>query len=119
MLTQENQEGTFELRVNGDIYAKNVIQLNTTKHLSNPLTSSNLSITDTDISKARLIVVCYTNDYKGNNYRSSMVINAGEAEWFVVESTNGNGYIMVTNDTIRTSPYSHSNFAILNYTLIM
>ena len=122
-----DSNGKNYLNVNGDIYCNNR-KLVETKFLSSPLTYTNLTYTDTDIIKAKLIIVYFTHNYSGNGYRNSVVIpiepvrtGATDTEWYEVASAEGRiGYIKIRlNDSqIITSQYANQYFAILGYSLI-
>ena len=93
-----------------------------TSFITTPLTKDNTILTDTNISKARLVIVYYTFQYTGFKYRGSVVIPTNDTAWYVVNHfDNSAGYIRIDkeNNELIVSTYSANDFAVLGYTLIM
>lgn len=90
------------------------------KWLSSPLTTTNTSVYDFDISKAKAVIVYFS--FSGENYRDSVVIPYQDTQWYQVNFYDGSvGFLNVNwvGGLIGVSTYSASTFKIFGYSLIM
>jgi len=107
-----------DLKMNGKIPL--VIQKSVLT-LQNPLTKTNQTLTDVDISKSKLILIHYTFQLGGNLYRNSVIRPTEGTDWYILNYLNDNvGYVRIdkANGIIEVSNYSSENFAVLGYMLI-
>lgn len=91
------------------------IKITDTKFLDSPLTNTNTTCYDSNITISKSVLVIYTFQYGGDKYREIVEVPQGLGDWVALEFTNMLAYIMVSGDAIIVSQYSDANFAVLGY----